>query len=436
MVDVRSFFRDLYKHDVEAMRRRSRILVIVTRYFNELRHLFVKDTVVVRASGMAYTTLLAIVPLIAVFFSIFSALFAEEMRGAVQQWLITQIMPANPDTLLEYLNKFTANTKALGVFSSIALVFTSVLLFDNIEKNFNALWHVARQRSLLRRFMSFTMVLVWGPVLIAGSFYTSGRLRAYLAAYSLLDSSLLRLLLAILPWMITVAAFVLMIYVIPATKVHLRSATIGGLVGGTIWEFAKVGFSHWVSRSITYSAVYGSLALIPIFLVWLYLTWIIVLFAVEVTYVHQNYRSLVLHRVFARLSPRDRLHLTVRIFADIAQAFFRGTPAPDADELADRFVVPLELVEDALQSLERKGLVVRTERDKDQVGFVPGRSLANLTPAQVIEAVYQEDEGGELDNLSELDSLMRSTMAQGEKAAADVFAQRSFLDLLQQTEKK
>jgi len=433
MVNVRSFFQNLYKHDVGGMQRWGRMLVIVMRYFNELRHRFASDAVVVRASGMAYSMLLAIVPLVIVFFSIFSALFAEEMKTAVQQWLVTQIMPANPDTLIEYLNKFTSNTKALGVFSSLALLITAVLLFDNIEKNFNALWNVARRRSLLRRFMAFTMVLVWGPVLIALSFYTSGRLRAFLASYNLLDLSLLRFLLGIFPWMISVAAFVLMLYVIPATKVRFRSALIGGVVGGTIWEVAKIGFSHWVARSITYSALYGSLALIPIFLVWLYLTWIIVLLSVEVSYVHQNYKSLVLNRVFAKISPRDRLHLTLRIFTCIAEAFYRGAHPPDADDLADRFVVPLELVEDLLQTLESKGLLVRTEPEEDRVGYLPGRTLANLTLAQVLGAVYQDQEGGDLGNVDQVDSLVRDTLQLGERAAAQVFAERNFLDLLRES---
>jgi membrane protein len=205
------------------------------------------------------------------------------------------------------------------------------------------------------------------------------------------------------------------------------------MVGGTIWEIAKIGFSHWVARSITYSALYGSLALIPIFLVWLYLTWIIVLVSVEVSYVHQNYKSLVLNRVFAKISPRDRLHLTLRIFTCIAEAFYRGARPPDADDLADRFVVPLELVEDLLQTLESKGLLVRTEPEEDRVGYLPGRTLANLTLAQVLGAVYQDNEGGDLGNVDQVDSLVRDTLQLGEQAAAQVFAERNFLDLLRES---
>jgi membrane protein len=234
--------------------------------------------------------------------------------------------------------------------------------------------------------------------------------------------------------MISVAAFVLMLYIIPATKVHFKSAMIGGMVGGTIWEIAKVLFSYWVTSNITYNALYGSLALIPIFLVWLYLTWIIVLFSVEVSYVHQNFKSLVLNRAFAKISPRDRLHLSLRIFAGIAEAFFRGTRPPNADELADRFVVPPELVEDLLHTLEARNLLVRTEVEQNHDGFVPGRSLDNLTLAEVLGAVYEGNEGGELGNIDEVDRLVRDALRLGEDAAAHAFNRQNFLELLKRTD--
>ncbi len=149
MSNIKSFFHDLFRHDLDKMPPLKRSLVTVLRFLVELQHQFTKDTVIVRASGMAYTTLLAIVPLIAVFFSIFSALFADEMKVAVQNWLIEQIIPVSPDQIVFYLNKFTANTKALGLFATVALVLTSVLLFDNIEKNFNSLWSLSNLMTLM-----------------------------------------------------------------------------------------------------------------------------------------------------------------------------------------------------------------------------------------------------------------------------------------------
>ncbi|HPQ67805.1 MAG TPA: YhjD/YihY/BrkB family envelope integrity protein [bacterium] len=432
MSNLKTFFRDLFRHDLEKMPPLKRSLVTVLRFLVELQHQFTKDTVIVRASGMAYTTLLAIVPLVAVFFSIFSALFADEMKVAVQNWLIEQIIPVSPDQIVFYLNKFTANTKALGLFATVALVLTSVLLFDNIEKNFNSLWHVIRPRSFWRRFMAFTMVLVWGPVLIALSFYTSGRIRAYIDASEVLEIGLLsRLVFGIVPWLLTVFAFFLMLYVIPATKVKMKSALIGGLIGGTMWEFAKVGFSNYVARSITYNAIYGSLALIPFFLVWLYLTWIIVLLSVESSYVHHNFRSLILHRVFTNLSLHDRLHLSMRLFTAIARRFHEGGEPYTASELADRYAMPFELVEDLIELFVEQGMLARTDLAKDRTGYLPNRSLDALKVKDVFRAAYlQQNEGVDLENTDDVDKVVGTMIQQGELQAFGSFGDHTVLEIV------
>ena len=431
MNKVREFFQNLYHYDLNNMGRWQRLSITILRFLTELKQQFVKDTVVVRASGMAYTTLLAIVPLVAVFFSIFTALFADEMRQTIQEWLITQIMPANQEDLLTYIGMFTANTKTLGLFSSIALLLTALLLFDNIEKNFNAIWNVARSRTFLRRFMAFTMVLVWGPVLIALSFYTSGRLRALLADFNLTDIAMLRFSLGLIPWMLTVVAFFLMIMVIPATKVRYKSALVGGLVGGTLWEFAKIGFSAYVVKSITYSTIYGSLALIPFFLVWLYLTWIIVLFSVEVSYVHNNLNSLILHRMFAKVSARDRVHLSLRIFGHISDAFYRGKKPVDIDEIAEKFLIPYELVEELLRVFEGRDLLVRTDLGKDQVGFVPGQSISSLNWQQVMDAAYRGlEETGEIESVDPIDQQVQELIATAEEAVGRVLTETRLLETI------
>jgi len=434
-MNVRTFFQDLYRHDLDRLPRLQRVMITATRFINELRHQFTHDTVVVRASGMAYTSLLALVPLVAVFFSIFTAFSAfADLKTSIQAWVFGQIVPARSDEILNYINKFTSNTKTLGLFSTAFLFITSVLLFDNIEKNFNALWHVKKRRSFMRRFMSFTMVLIWGPMLIGLSFYTSGKLRAF---FSAIDVGVLqRAFFGMFPWMITVLAFAMMLAVIPATKVRWKSAFYGGMFGGTIWEFAKIGFSHYVTKSITYSAIYGGLSLIPIFLVWLYLTWIIVLLSVEVSYVHHNYNSLVLHRAFAELSPRERLHLSLRIYAYVAACFHHGKSAPDHDELATRFAVPLELVEEILERFVDNELLIKTDQAGEQSGFVPARSLASLHLQDVVKAAYESETGtGEIEIIDAVDKAVSELTAKGEYAAREVFSRTNLLEMLTRAEK-
>ena len=427
-------FKEIYRLDMQQLSRLRRYGVTLLRFVMELGQQFAKDTVIVRASGMAYTTLLAIVPLVAVFFSIFSAFEAFALfKETAETWILKQVIPARTDELLNYLNQFTANTKALGVVSSIALVITSILLFDNIEKNFNAIWKVLHKRSLLRRFMTFTNVLIWGPVLIALSFYATGKIRALFPEALVHLGFLQRFLLSIFPWLLSVGAFCLMNVVIPATKVRIKSAILGGVVGGTIWEFAKLGFSNYVARSITYNAIYGSLALIPIFLVWLYLTWIIVLLSVEISYVHHHYNALILHRAFTRLTSRNRLHLAVRMLVYIGATFDRGRKPPEIEDLVNRFIVPHELIEDLVELMCSSGLLLPVEITGEKTGYAPGRSLSAMTMRQAVDVIYRE-EGAILNGAKNdaSDQVVEQILARGEQAAGTVFDEQTLLEVVKQ----
>ena len=434
MGNVRDFLANLYRIDPAGQDRATRLLITVLRFLNELKAQFVKDTVVVRASGMAYTTLLAIVPLVAVLFSVLSAFSSfAEYKDQIQTWLFSQIVPAKSGEVLEYINQFTANTKALGALSTLLLVITSLLLFDNIEKNFNALWGVTRKRSTIQRFITFTNVLMWGPILFAMSFLVSGKIRLFISSNPLLDIGFVtRFLFGILPYLFTAFAFVLMLVVVPATKVRWRSALLGGLIGGAIWEVGKVLFTQTTAKSITYNAIYGSIAVVPIFLVWLYVTWIIVLLAVEISYVHHNFQGLVLHRAFARPSARERLHLGVRLLMHVAGDFYRGGRPVTLEELENRFRIPSELAEQLTDKLTAAGLLHRIDVSAEETGLAPGKSLAAIHFNEVVEAVYRDGAGAEAEKgLDALDELATRLLKQGENAAVGVYAQSTLLQLVE-----
>jgi membrane protein len=434
MGNLKDLLSNLYQIDLQSQQRGVRILVTTLRFLNELRHQFTRDTVVVRASGMAYTTLLAIVPLMAVLFSVMSAFsqFAE-FKDQIQSWIFTQIVPAKSDELLVYINQFTANTKALGVFSAFFLFITSIMLFDNIEKNFNALWNVTRKRSFIKRFMTFSNVLMWGPIFFAMSFYVSGKLRLMFSTAAFIEIGwLTRFTFGMLPYVFTMFGFSLMLLVIPATKVKLKSALLGGAIGGAIWEVAKILFTHTTAKSITYNAIYGSLAVVPIFLVWLYLTWIIALLACEISYVHHNFHALVLHRAFSNPSPREKIHIAVRLYAHVARNFHLGKRPLTLIGLEDRFNIPQELADELTGQMKSVGLLLSVELDHDEEGFVPGRSLSSTRVVDVVEAVYREGQDvvkGE--NLDELDRAAAAILIDGETQAGLVFAQTNLQQLIE-----
>jgi YihY family inner membrane protein len=231
----RELLHRLYTSDLRDRSLVVRALRGLFRFLVELWGQFNNDTVIVRASGMAYTTLLAIVPLVAVFFSVFSTFkqFAQlQGNGAEMAFQPGRSGADRRDHAIHRAVHFQHQRPGF-VFDGVLFI-TAILLFDNIEQNFNALWHVESSRSYTRRFMTFTSVLLWAPILIALSFYITLKIRTYLAANFL--GGLVERSLFLLPWVISVLAFFLLLKVVPATRVKWRSAMLGGAFGGTIWE--------------------------------------------------------------------------------------------------------------------------------------------------------------------------------------------------------
>jgi len=334
----------------------------VSRFSRALLEQCRRDKILIRASGLAFSTLLAFVPLGAVLFALFSAFSAfDGMKEKVQQLLFSQLLPTRQDEIITYFNQFTENTKTLGMVGFIFLIFTAIMLLDNIESNFNEIWHARSRRSLISKITAYTSVLIFGTFFIGASISFSARIKTLIITGTRIEPGLLSKINAwFFPLVLTLTAFLLMYQIIPYTRVRFRSALFGALTAGIFWEACKHLFAGFMGQSVRYSAIYGSLALVPIFLLWVFITWVIVLLGLELSYTHQYRVALAGNRLLNENNHADRLSLALRIYLFIAWQFHRGESPPTTDELAERFSVPLVLVEqEVLLVRELGGLQVK-----------------------------------------------------------------------------
>ncbi len=256
---------------------------------------FTKNQCLQRASAMAYATLLALVPLITLTLSLF-ARFVEmsNIKTAVFNKIVAHFIPKTGnslfDTVSEHLDQFVANAAAINVLGVIGLALTSVSLFTTVENSFNYVWKVQTQRSFFARYNIFCGMIIGIPLLIGGSLYLSYffNVQSLWRAFPLLE----KVATAGFPVLLTWAAFILIYHQVPFTKVYWRPAILGGLVAGTLWEMAKVGFGVYVAKAVNINMIYGSLGVLPLFLVWLYLTWAIALLGAQISYVAQQRKIL------------------------------------------------------------------------------------------------------------------------------------------------
>jgi membrane protein len=236
------------------------------------------------AASLAFTTLLSLVPLLAIGFGIAAAFPGfGDLSGKVRHYIAANLLPGTPGSakVLDYVQQFSDKASHLTVFGILMLAVTSILLLDTIGDAFDLIWRGAsakRQRSMLRTFLLYAAILVLGPVV----FGLSVSATSYLVSISLGLTEGIPLvgqfLLKLSTEIITVAGFSLLYFFLPNVRVNPRHALVGGLTAGVLFEIMGRLFAFYVTQFPTYTFVYGTFSFVPIFLLWIYLSWLVVLF--------------------------------------------------------------------------------------------------------------------------------------------------------------
>ncbi|MBT8419492.1 MAG: virulence factor BrkB family protein [Gammaproteobacteria bacterium] len=255
-------------------------------FLAKLFHHFVNDRCPESAGALAYTSLLALVPLMAVGFTLFAAFPAfDGLTGKLQSFVFSNFVPASGKVVEAYIEGFVAKASALTLPGLIALLVTALLSMATIERTFNAIWKVRRRRNFVDAFMVYWAILTVGPLLIGVSLAVS----SYVASLPFFSDAARSLggpgvFLKLLPFLAATLAFALLYAIVPYQRVPPRHAIAGGVVAAVLFELAKKGFALFVTHFPTYEAIYGALAALPIFLIWVYLSWLIILLGAEFTY--------------------------------------------------------------------------------------------------------------------------------------------------------
>jgi membrane protein len=379
---------NLRRLDLSGLPLPQRAVVRLVQFVIGLGEQFSRDKLIIRASGLAYSSLLATVPLIAVIFSVLTAFGAlDDLQIKVQDFLLSNFLPAQHDEITGMLDQFTTNTAKLGFLGFVFLALAAVLLLDSIENNFNDIYHVTSRRRTIAKITAYTSVLVFGTLFIGASISISARIETMFLRGMTVDLSwITRQLSWLFPLGLAFCAFLLVYTVVPYTRVRLKSAVLGAAISAVLFEVGKNLFADWVGQSVRYSTIYGSLAVVPIFLIWLYVTWIVVLLGLEIAFTHQHFLTLLRSRVIRGGPEGDRVGMGLRLFTLVAQRFASGGDPPTCDQLSRRLLVPMESVEARVRRLDDVGLIRRVALGPDTEGIVPARPPDAVRVSEVIAA--------------------------------------------------
>lgn len=243
-----------------------------------------KDRITVSAGHLAYVSLLSLVPFIVVFFSIMSAFPAfSEVRGQIEQTIFSNFIPTSGDALQTHMTNFVANASKMGAVSILILVFVALSLISNVDKTLNRIWHTKSERPKIYTFSIYWMVLTLAPLLIGVSVLVSSYLMGLANYAEEYTPGLSTVLLKTVPFLTSVLAFFILYMVVPNKRIGVVHGLSGAVLAATLFETSKKLFAVYVENFPSYQVIYGAMAVIPILFVWVYLSWIIVLFGAEFT---------------------------------------------------------------------------------------------------------------------------------------------------------
>lgn len=347
------------------------------------------------AAALTYSTLLAIVPIMAVVFAIARGFgYNKYIETWFREALSSQ--PQVAEAIIGFVNSYLVHTKS-GIFLGIGLLFmlwTVIMLISNIEKAFNDIWQVSTPRSIFRTITDYMAMFLLAPIIIV---VTSG-ISIMMATFAngigetLIVGPTLRFFLRLLPYIIMSGVFIALYVFMPNTKVKIKSAIIPGILAGVAMQGLQLVYIHsqiWVTG---YNAIYGSFAALPLFMLWVQISWTICLFGAELAYTNQNLEKFAFRASTDDLSHRYRLLLSAYLMTLICRRFEEGKKPYTALELKLETNIPIRITHDLLENLTRVHLL--SEMTNDEKGteavYQPAESTARLSVGMMIDRLEAE----------------------------------------------
>ncbi len=372
--------------------RQLRILLLAFRGF-------VEDQCNLRASALTFYSLLSIVPAMAMAFGVAKGFGVERLlkkslleKFHGQEEVVTRV--------IDFAHNMLENTRG-GLIAGIgllALFWLVIKLLSNIEKSFNEIWGVQKGRSLQRKFSDYLSVMLVCPILLiaasSATVFVTTRITQFTHKIAILGkvSTLITISLKLLPLAMLWILFTFVNIFMPNTKVKFKAALVGGIIGGTIFQlvqWAYISFQIGVSK---YGAIYGSFAALPLFLVWLQMSWLIVLFGAEMSFAVQNVEAYEFEPDCLHVKPFFKKLLALRVTHFCVKEFTREEKPPTSSKISEELDIPIRLCNMLISELVESRVlceVIGDENTKNNsdVGYLPGIDVCELTINRVLKAL-------------------------------------------------
>lgn len=345
---------------------------------------FINDRIVVRASALTYSTLLSIIPILALLFAIargfgFDAVVESQFRSGMTG--------SQAELIISWINSYLEHAQS-GIFIGIGLIMllgTILLLIDNIERSFNAIWQVKKPRSVFRQITDYFSMILLLPILLV----VSSGLTIFMTTYVkemqnfMVLAPVLKFFVRLIPYALIWGMFIGLYTFMPNTKVKLTHAWLPGILAGSAFQafqYVYINSQIWVSN---YNAIYGSFAAIPMFLLWAQISWSIRLFGAEMSYISQNISTFNFGKETAHISRRFHDFFCTIILSSICKRFATGGRPYTAEALSKEHKIPIRLTKSILYELQDIRLIYEADAGGEEKSreprYLPGIDINRLS---------------------------------------------------------
>ena len=385
------FTQEIWQQDVYAMTRTRRIVVFWVRMIQVLIEDILTGDLRMRAMGLVYVSILSLVPFLAFAFSVLKGFGVQNKLQPLLVEMFNPLGDKGPAIAAKVID-FVNNVKAgvLGTLGLVMLLYTVIALVRKVEEAFNHMWRVREPRTLAEGFGHYLSVIMIGPLLFVTALGLTATISSHSAVEHITDWAPAGVLLVaaakVLPYVFVVCAFTFIYMFVPNTHVQLRAAFTGGLMAGVSWELAGWLFAVLTEKSTRLTAIYSGFAILVMFMIWLYTSWIIVLAGAQICFYVQN-PELVRHGLKRNeVGGRTLERVALSIMYLIGRAYEEDHTPWSREQLARRLHLPTDLILDVLDRLKQRGLIV-TVTQKKLRRYMPAYDMAKMTVREVIMAV-------------------------------------------------
>lgn len=390
--------------------RQLRIVILAFKGFDE-------DKCTLRASALTLYSLLSVVPVLAMAFGIAKG-FGFEKVLKEQLLLKFQGQEKVIMKIIEFAQSMLTKTRG-GMVAGIGVVFLLFIVIrvlGNVENAFNTIWGIKNPRSLSRKFSDYLTVIVISPIL----FISSSSLTMFIASQVQYITNQIALLgtispaifgmIKLFPYIIICILFAFIYIFMPNTKVKFKSGLLAGLTGGIIFQLLQWGYLNFQIGVSRYNAIYGSFAALPLFIIWLQISWLIVLFGAEISFAHQNVETYEFEPDCLKVSYNFKKLLSLRIMNLLVKDFCKGRTKREASDITRTLGVPIRLVRELIFNLEKAGLVSRVKQEESEsIAFQPAIKVDKITIKNVVDKMEKKGTNNiPLKRSEELDELSKS----------------------------